>query len=493
MRVLLVDPPCHRFMNFHRHYFPLGLAHLAAELHHAGHDVLVYDAEHDSSASSCSVLEADSSYHLYLDALKSPGHTLWSEFTSVVETFRPEVVGFSTLSVKVAAVLYMSKLVKQRDAGIVTIAGGDHATARPQDLVKNKAVDLAVRGEGEKTIVELISCIARGGNPALVAGVSWAENGHIASSPPAQPIEDLDQLQLPYFDALHANGSYRPVDMGLMVTERGCPYSCTFCGLATIGGRALRFHSVRRILAEIRLRHAKYGTQYFSFRNGTFTLLRSRVVELCRELKALEFQIQWECLTRSDHLDASLVEMMMDAGCCAIRMGVESGSERILRSMGKKSDLEAVRRSATLLNQSGIFWAAYFMLGVPEETAATMNETLRFMQELNPPFITLAKFTPIAGTPMYEDVVRAGRLQEDETDWTWSLNQSLHGVFVKQMDPDAFSSRFREIGEFVRQHNGGDTGYGVDLRTKPRMTNIRGHFCVQPESKADGTVHAAER
>jgi anaerobic magnesium-protoporphyrin IX monomethyl ester cyclase len=453
MRILLVDPPCHRFMGFRRHYFPLGLTCMAGELCARGHDVLVYDGELDPSVASTSVLEADGNYHLYLDALETLDHPVWCEFRSLLADFSPDVVGFSTLSVKVRAVLLMAGFVKAHDPRITTVAGGDHATVRPQDLLGSGYVDCVVRGEGEMTIVELIACLARGADMRKVRGLSWMQNGRLHSTPSMPLVTALDALTGPKLEALHREDAYRPVDMGLMVTERGCPYSCTYCGLATIAGRALRYHSIAGVVNEIARRNTVYGTEYFSIRNGTFTLNRKRVIALSEALTRLGLGIGWECLTRVDLLDGSLLEAMVAGGCRAVRIGVESGSEAILRYMHKSIKIEQVVATAKLLNSIGIFWSAYIMIGVPEETEDSINATLALLERIDPPFITLAKYTPIPGTSMYRDVIAAGLLDEDSTDWTWALNQSVHGTFVKRMDENAFSRVFRDVAAFVAEHN----------------------------------------
>ena len=192
----------------------------------------------------------------------------------------------------------------------------------------------------------------------------------------------------------------------------------------------------------------------FSFRNGTFTVNRNWVIDFCNELIANSINIQWECLTRVNVIDEELIEKMIKAGCVTIRIGVESGSPKILEYMGKDITLDQVRKAARILNNSGIFWSAYFMLGVPQETLDTMDETFRFMKEINPPFVTLSKFTPLPGTEMYDDVVRLGLLNPDTTDWLWGANQSIDEVsFVKYMSQDEFSDKMYEIAQYIQKYN----------------------------------------
>lgn len=467
MRVLLVDPACYRFLGLHRHYFPLGLTYLAAVLKQDGNEVLIYDADHDPAGVSTSYVEVAENYHLYVDALANSKHFIWREFEEILDEFKPQIVGFSTLSAKVGGTLLMTKMVKDKNPQIITIAGGDHPTVRPIDVLVGNSVDYVVRGEGELIIQNLVRCLEKGGDPKIIPGLSFLdENGKLFENGSMNNIEDLDSLPFPSLELLYKKETYRPIDMGLMITERGCPYGCTFCGLSTIWGRKVRCHSIERIISEITHRKKMYDTEYFSFRNGTFTLSRERINSLCAAIKKLDFKIKWECLTRVDHLDENLLEQMINAGCSTIRIGVESGSERILRYMNKKISLPQIRAVAEMLNRSGIFWSAFFMLGVPEETEITMTETMNLMKEINPPFITLSKFTPIPGTLMYDDVLKAGMIDERKNDWSWALNQAIDVSFTKKMKEKDFFNFMKEIAEFVKDHNERQRRTRKDARLK---------------------------
>lgn len=453
MKVLLVDPPCQRFMNFYRYYFPLGLTYLAAVLESDSNEVLVYDADHETKAKSPSFLEATESHQNYLKALQDENHPIWKEFVEVLKNFRPQLVGFSVLSVKVIAALKMASLTKHINKEITVIAGGDHLTARPQDLLRSKDVDFVVRGEGEETILALVRAIEQGGAIKDIKGLSYREDGKMKHNSSRKLIEDLDSIPFPALHCLSDLKTYRPIDLGLVVSSRGCPYGCTFCGLPVTWGPRARFRSVKNVIQEVRVVHEKYGTNYFSFRDGTFSLNRERSLEFCKELWAANIPIKWECLTKPICLDEELLEWMVRTGCDTVRIGVESGSGRILRYMKKGVSLTDVRKAVKLLKRHEFFWSTYFMLGVPIETEETIKETLAFMKEIDPPFITLSKFTPIPGTPMYNEVIKLGLLNEEKTDWSWAVNQSLDTSFVSNMNPKRFKELMKEVAAFVRENN----------------------------------------
>lgn len=338
---------------------------------------------------------------------------------------------------------------------------------RPQDVLGVGQMDFVVRGEGEYIFRDLLSCIAEGIDPSRVDGVSWhRSDGTICHNVPAALIRPLDSLPIPALDLLRAVETYRPLDMGLMITERGCPSKCTFCGLHTLWEHKVRYHSIDRVIDEIVMRKNLYRTEYFSFRNGTFTLSRKRIKELCSRLASEKLGIQWECLTRVDQIDREILALMRDVGCVTIRVGMESGSQRILDYMQKDITLAQSFIAAELLNESGIHWSAYFMIGVPQEDEVSIRSTMDFMVKADPPFISLGKFTPLPGTEMYQECVRAGMLDEISTDWTWSLNQDLEQFFVANLSQEQMRGLMVEALQFVDMHNRLNKNRMLDRREK---------------------------
>ncbi len=450
MKILLIDPPFQRFMGYYRFYFPLGLTYLAAVLKQAGHEVLIYDADHDPKGYSLSMKATALSHCHYLEALQNNTHYIWQEYLNILEKFMPDIVGISFLTPKVGSALKIARLTKQHRSDIIVVAGGEHVTARPQDAL-GKNIDYVVCDEGEQSISILIQQISEGRQaPAVIK---------------SQLIEALDTIPLPALDCLHTE-SYRPTDMGLLISARGCPFHCGFCALSVVWGNKVRYHSVDRVIKEIVLRKERYGTEYFSFRNGTFTLNQRWVTDICQLLIKRQLRVKWECLTRVGHFDDALLELMKAAGCNRIRIGIESGSPRILHYMNKNITLAQIRESAEILHRNGIAWSAYFMLGVPVETEESIQETLALIREIQPPFVTLARFSPLPGTPMYKEVVEYGLLDENTTDWSWAANQSMDRAFVKDMDQTRFLSLMHEVSQFVEEHNKKHEADHIDIRLK---------------------------
>jgi len=454
MRILLVDPPFQRFMGFHRYYYPLGLASMAAVLMRDGHDVRVYDAELAGDAETLSWSAVASRHSDYLEGLRDEAHPVWGEVAAAIRDFEPEMVGITALSVKAASAGRAAAICKGVDRDMTVVVGGDHPTVFPDQFLRNANVDFAARGEGEATIVELAACLEQGRMEDLgsVAGLSYRDETGIRHNPNRELIADLDEIPFPAIEALADAASYRPVDFGAIMACRGCPYGCTFCGVANVWTRKVRYRSASNVVTEMELLKERYGTSYFSFRDASFTVDRGRVLDLCREMTDRGLGVRWECLTRADLLDDELAEAMVRSGCVTLRVGVESGSERILRHMNKDVALDAVRRAAKILGRLDLYWTAYILVGTPQETKESIQETIDFIREIDPPFVTLARFAPIPGTAMYDELAERGLIWP-EIDWSMECNQRFGSHYVYAMGEAEFERAMGEMAAFVESHN----------------------------------------
>lgn len=453
MRVLLVDPPFQIFMGFHRFYYPLGLSYIAGVLNMHGHTTRIYDAEHSTECRSQYWLEASRNYHLYLEALSRDQSPEWDKFRDILSTYRPQMVGISVLSVKVPAALKLAAISKQFDQNITVVVGGDHPTILPHEVLKSEDVDFAVSGEGEITLLELAQKLSQNRNDFdQIDGLSYKKNGLIVRNKQRVLIEDLDSLPFPDIESLFDLENYRPIDLGIMMTSRGCPHSCTYCGIANTSGRRVRARSVDNVISEIKKLNQNYAVNYFSFRDASFTVDRNRTIALCNNIIAEKLNIQWECSTRMDLLDDELISMMKSSGCATIRVGIESGSEQLMLRMKRRINLDKIREGARILNKHNMNWSAYFMFGVPGETRRTIEESLKLINEIDPPFVTVANYSLIPGTEMYEEVKRSGLISEDN-DWALESNQNLLKSYSIDIDHKEFASLMEEVGEMVNKHN----------------------------------------
>jgi radical SAM superfamily enzyme YgiQ (UPF0313 family) len=305
--------------------------------------------------------------------------------------------------------------------------GGPHVTLKTDEVLRICSdVDFAVTGEGENTFVKLVDVLDESvrlndgeiSDPdnrlPMIKGISYRKNNKVLRQPSAAFIDDLDTIPFPARDLLVNQASYDSEDMGLLMTSRGCPYSCTYCA-TSIWDKKVRYRSVNNVIQEIKEVIKTYGTKQFAFKDDSFTVNRKRVIELCNRIVEENIKINWDCNVRVNGLDEVLLNKMKEAGCNSIKVGIETGSERIMTLINKKITLEECLRAAKLLKQAGIHWTGYFMIGLPTETKDDMQKTLEFMRKLEPDFASISVYEPFPGTAMFDLGVEKGLVQNERS------------------------------------------------------------------------------
>ncbi|OGL44069.1 MAG: hypothetical protein A2W05_03340 [Candidatus Schekmanbacteria bacterium RBG_16_38_10] len=423
VKIILIDPPFYRFIGYYNRYFPLGLAYLAVVLRENGHDVLIYDADCNVNPSKMDFTRLEDSYPFYLKSLKDNNHPIWQEMKKTIRNFKPDIIGISVWTTFAASAFKIASICKEYDRNIPVVMGGPHITIK-YDEVMNICpdVDFLIRGEGEGPIVELVKALNKHkeGNPFTnpdtlsIKGISYRKDGKAVHNPSGEFIKDIDTIPFPTRDLLLNKDSYTSEDMGLLMTSRGCPYNCSYCA-TSIWERKTRYRSVDNVIDEIRFVMDKYGTRQFTFKDDSFTVNKKRVLELCDRLIKEKIKVNWDCNTRVNLVDEELLKKMKKAGCNSIKVGIETGSERILKLMNKNITLEQCRRAAKLFRKVGIHWTGYFMMGLPSETKEEIYQTLKFMKELNPDYASLSVYEPFPGTELFNIGIERGLVQKDRT------------------------------------------------------------------------------
>ena len=220
--------------------------------------------------------------------------------------------------------------------------GGTHPTLDPEGTLAGEEFDYAIRGEGELTFLELAD------NPEeeKIKGLSFKKDNQIIHNESRPFIEDLNTLPYPCRDSFLNDTRY--LDFGHLITGRGCPFACAYCASQQLWGRTVRFRSVSNVISELEYLKTNYNPSVIHFVDDTFTLNKDRAKEICQQIINKRLGIKWVCDTRVDCLDEELVALIKSAGCIRVKIGAESGSNRILKAMQKGITTE-------LLPKCGIF------------------------------------------------------------------------------------------------------------------------------------------
>lgn len=367
-------------------YPPLGLAYVAAALREAGHDVGIIDAE----------------------ALGIGGEALSERIPPDTE-----IVGFTSTSLAWPAVREMSAGVRQRLPEALLVIGGAHVTAFPEDTLEASQFDIGVVGDGERTMVTLADHQQRHAPLSAMPGCVVRDAGEIRCNLPVPWIRELDALPRPALDLLPLD-RYCSVMVKepfvTMVTSRGCPYRCDFCS-QIYSGNKLRTRSPDSIVSEMEDAVRRYGAREIILFDETFGVKRDEALAVCALIRERKLDLRWNARTRIDVLDDTLLKAMRGAGCYALHLGVEAGTQRILDAMNKRITPEQVRSVVDMAARLGFRLHGYFMIGYPGETRAEIAQTLRLSRQLKLDWASYTITIPNPRTPLYERALKEGYVQ----------------------------------------------------------------------------------
>lgn len=412
LRIILINP---RYKVWRPSvWVPLGLGYIAAVLENEGNDVEIID----------------------MVAEKVGDRQLQKRIENA------DIVGLTGMVTEFEEVLRIIGLVKETNENIKVILGGPLATTLPKQLLQVSQADFIVIGEGEKTIVNLLSAIKRGNNFSNVKGIAYKEGDGIIVADPPEPIANLDTIPFParhlldmnrYLQNYFENRGLKIKDFGKikstnLITSRGCPYSCTFC-FKGMWGYNWRARSPENIVEEMELLYRRYGVNGFCFNDDTFVLDKERVFKFCHLLRNRGLNVAWHCNGRINLMTKELLKAMHDAGCRGIAYGIESGNQQVLDSMRKNITLEQVRNVVRWTKDAGIYVNGNFIIGMLGETKDTIRQTIAFAKELNLDSYAFSVATPLPGTELYDAALKRGLIRVEETallkGYTLNVNANL--------------------------------------------------------------------
>jgi len=329
----------------------------------------------------------------------------------------PQVVGITCLTPRFPIAMDIAAECKRINPEVITVVGGPHVTGLSKHVLKEKAVDYGVVGEGEVAFLELINNIAVGKPVDEVANLIYRHNGKIHINPVRPFIIDLDALPFPAWDLLKLDhyvdsAFYEGPHLGLM-SARGCPYDCYFCGSRVVWGRRVRYRSPANILAEIEEAINKYNIREFMFYDDTFTKQRKRIIEFCEGVIARCLDIRFYAQVRVDTIDLEITKKLKKAGCFAVAIGVESGNDAILKTMGKNLTKDQIRTGCTVLKAAKMPFLASYIIGHPGDTHETIQQTIDFATELDADQSKFLIATPYPGTRFFDMAVAQGIISDE--------------------------------------------------------------------------------
>ena len=334
--------------------------------------------------------------------------------------FNPDYVGVTFTTPLYNEAKEIAEISKKFNNKIITIAGGVHVTALPKETLEETSFDIAVLGEGEETLKELI----HKKDLSKIKGIAYKENNEIKINPRRELIKDLDSLPLPawrLFDLKKYKASKlttRNQPVGPIETSRGCVYGCIYCN-KDIFGRTFRFKSPERVIKEIE-HMLNSGFKEIHVWDDNFVTKLDRAKKICDLIvqKGLNKKFTWvlACGVRCDCIDEEFIRKAKEAGCYSVYLGVETGSPELLKKINKGETLEQIRYAFELCKKVGIETVAFYMLGLPGETLETMDQTIKLAKEIDSDYCKFTITVPFPSTPLFYEWEKQGIIKT--RDWS---------------------------------------------------------------------------
>jgi anaerobic magnesium-protoporphyrin IX monomethyl ester cyclase len=332
-----------------------------------------------------------------------------ADFADYVQRRRPGLVGLYCNLMTKGNVLRMIPILKE--SGATVILGGPEPVSYAADYLRFGA-DIIVFGEGELTLEALIPHLARHGRRGLqqIPGLIFRDDdGQIIKTAVRPLIKDLSAQPWPDREAIDMQRyldtwkTYHGLSSLSLVTARGCPYTCTWCS-HTVFGHTHRRRSVIDVADEIQWIQERYDPDQLWYADDVLTIAPRWFLSLARELKRRRLRIPFECISRPDRLDAKLVQVLAEMGCRRLWLGSESGSQRILDAMKRKTEVADVQAKCHMLQAAGIEVGMFIMLGYEGESIADISATVDHLKRATPDLFLTTVAYPIKGTAYFEEV-----------------------------------------------------------------------------------------
>ena len=344
------------------------------------------------------------------------------------EIKKADLVGISAITPTSTRSYKIMSEIKKTNPFVPIVMGGPHPSFLPEESLQMGA-DYAVRGEGEKTIIELIEALEGEKTLDEIKGLSYKSNEGFVHTPEREFMNNLDELPFPDWTLVE---NYKAINYIPIQTSRGCPFNCKFCTVIKLFGRKYRYRSVDNVFNEI-----KYLIDIFKgtkakrifFYDDNFSANRARIKKLLN--KIIDEKIKMPTWFSQERLDLSedeeLVELMAKTGCKRVMAGIESVNPKTLEEYNKSQSVEEIRSAINVFHKHGIGIHGMFVLGSENDDIDSIKKTMSFIVENKIDTVQVLILTPFPGTEIYDDLKKQGRIIFDGPE-DWYLYDGHHVV-----------------------------------------------------------------
>lgn len=420
---------------------------------------------------------------LYISSyLKAKGFTVelfdatfqtMADFVAYIHQQRPSLVG-----------LYCNLMTKQnilrmipvcREVGATVILGGPEPVNYAAEYLARGA-DIVVVGEGELTLEELIPHLARYGRTNLhtIQGIIFPDDAQqpicTAVRPyiqdlSAQPWPDRAAIDMPRY--LHTWKTHHGASSVSLITARGCPYTCTWCS-HTVFGHTHRRRTVADVVNEVAWIAETYQPDQLWYADDVLTIVPRWFISYADELKKRRIRIPFECISRPDRLNETIIAALADMGCTRLWLGSESGSQRMLDAMKRKTTVDDLLAKNKLLQAAGIEVGMFIMLGYNGEEVRDIEATADYLKQANPDLFLTTVAYPIKGTAFYDEVA-----DQVHTPLDWDRRTDRDLQINGRFSPQFYAHATRWLVNGVRLHQARQSGAHNPLHLAKLFANTQ--------------------
>lgn len=333
-------------------------------------------------------------------------------FQELLNTQSPDVLCISSVTQNYDHAIHYASMARANN--IPVIIGGMHISSLSSSL--SDKMDVACIGEGEATFVDLLSLYLDKGkflaqDLAKIPGVAFQENGRIIETPARTTRPEIDDLPHPKRSIIGYG------HRGYVYTARGCPYKCVFCACTRFWGN-VRYASAGYIVEELK-ELIDHGTKVVRFADENFPANVKRLEEIARLIhnEGIDKKLRFSCWCRANNVTPAVVDLLKSINVVSVKLGLESGNQRVLDILKGDVTLEDNKRALQLFHKAGIQVNADFLFGAPDETKNEIMDTYRFVKKSPVAFFDLNIFSPLPGTPVWDIAKKNGQVSDTSMEW----------------------------------------------------------------------------
>ncbi len=293
----------------------------------------------------------------------------------------PRIVGFYTICSSFISAVRLANAIKKRQSGVKIVFGGPHATILAKECLEELPfVDAVILGESEKTIELIVERLIN--NEALkgLQGVAYRNERKVIVAEYKELVKNDELSKYTVYD--YSPYQIQQGDLVMIEAGRGCPYACTFCSTSTFWGRKFRIKPAQDIIEEMCKFNALYGVTRFSMLHDLFTANKQYVKDFCKMYLDKKLNFTWDCSSRIDVLDEETIDLLAEAKCTGLFIGLETGSPRMQKLINKNLDIEKALKLIKYLVDKKFNLTIAFIYGYPEETQEDFVLTVNLMERL---------------------------------------------------------------------------------------------------------------